>query len=183
MRNEIAVPLIALSVAMNVAVIGVWAGHAALAGGEAGRAAEKTEIRHPLHHRLDLTAGQQRALEPKVSELKDRTRDLNMELGRLRAGLLDMIDSENPDPAALAARQDEITAVQARLQRLVVEQLLAEKEILTPAQRQELFMLLRDRCGCAGHSGMGVPCDGGSPCGENKNPESNPCKCTKGGCR
>jgi Spy/CpxP family protein refolding chaperone len=40
------------------------------------------------------------------------------------------------------------------MQELVINHILAEKELLTPEQRKELFDLLRQRSGCGGRGPM-----------------------------
>ena len=180
MKRAALVPLLSLSVAMNLAVAGAWIGHAAFADRTGVVENEKAEFKHPLHSRDDLTAGQRKALEPSVAELNRTARELNVELARLRACLLDLVASEKTDMQAIDACKKDIINVQARLQNLVVSQLLAEKEILTQPQRQELYGKLRDRCGCAGHPGLGVPCGGNTPCGSGTGPGRKPCNCSKG---
>ena len=180
MKRAALVPLLGLSVAMNLAVAGAWIGHAAFAGRTGGVENEKADLKHPLHSRDDLTAEQRKALEPSVAELNRTAKELNDELARLRACLLDLVASENTDMQALADCKKDIIDAQARLQDLVVSQLLAEKEILTQSQRQELYGKLRDRCGCAGHPGMGVPCGGNTPCGTGAGSGRRPCNCSKG---
>jgi hypothetical protein len=54
-----------------------------------------------------------------------------------------------PDIEAIRATQDEMLAAKRSIQELVVDHLLAEKEVLTPGQQQQLFAMLRNRTGCA----------------------------------
>jgi Spy/CpxP family protein refolding chaperone len=80
--------------------------------------------------------------------------------------MIDLIASTRPDRQAIAAKQDEILAGQRKMQELVIEQLLSEKQVLTPQQQKDLFDLLRQRGGCAGHGPMmmGMPGGEGTTC-------------------
>jgi len=72
--------------------------------------------------------------------------------------LIDLIASDNPDRDAISAKQEEIRAGQQRMQQLVVEHLLAQKEVLTAEQRKKLFALIRQRSACHGPGRMmGLP--------------------------
>lgn len=181
MRKEIAIPVMALSIGMNVALVGIWIGQAAMAERTGTENEGKISMRHPLHAREDLTDDQRAALEPRIIELRKRTGELNDRLARLKAKLLDLIASEDTDMKALAAVQEEIVSVQASLQEIVVEQLLAEKEILTPEQRKDLFDKIRNRCGCYGRFGSCGPGGSGNGCSRpEQNDKSGPCNSTKG---
>jgi Spy/CpxP family protein refolding chaperone len=57
--------------------------------------------------------------------------------------MIDLIAAAQPDRQAIAAKQEEILAGQRKMQELVIGQLLAEKQVLTPQQQKELFDLLR----------------------------------------
>lgn len=75
--------------------------------------------------------------------------DASAEVERHRVELIAAIFAEDVDRAKLEAERDAIARVQAEQQRLLLEQLLAEREILTPAQRVRLAQLLLDQPGGA----------------------------------
>jgi Spy/CpxP family protein refolding chaperone len=157
MWKKIAPLLVVLSVALNIAFISVWAVHAARAHW-ATEVNGDSEMWCPLHRRLNVTDDQWRRIEPRIAEFRTRTQTICAEMNRLRTELIDLIASDNPDRQAIAAKQEEIRAGQQRMQELVVEHLLAEKQVLTAGQQKELFDLIRQRSACHGPGRMmGLP--------------------------
>ena len=158
MWKKIAPLLVVLSVALNVAVVGVWAAHA-VRGHSSGqdrcvRDDGKEGVWCPLHRRLNVTDEQWQRLEPRFEQFRRDSEALCREVTRRRGALIDLVASPQSDRQAIAAKQEEILAGQHRIQQLVIDHLLAEKEVLTPHQQQELFDLLRRRSGCAGYRPM-----------------------------
>lgn len=157
MRGRILPLLLIASVAMNVAVLGTWA-FRALGTPSPGVETYTGEVWCPLHRRLGVTEDQWRRIEPLMKEFRRRSQAICTDLNRLRGELIDLIAAEEPDPAAIAAKQEEIRAGQKRMQGLVVEHLLAEKDVLDAGQQRELFVLIRQRIVCHGPGRMmGLP--------------------------
>ncbi|MFO7897568.1 MAG: periplasmic heavy metal sensor, partial [Planctomycetota bacterium] len=126
----------------------------------------------PLHRRLNVTDEQWRRIEPRLEAFRDRTRAICTRMNRLRGEMIDLIASDDPDRDAIAARQEEIRAGQRQMQQLVIEHLLAEKEVLTPEQQRELFHLIRRRSACHGPGRMmGLPDAPSSPGGREGQPQ------------
>lgn len=149
MWKKMAPLLIVLSVTLNIAFIGTWVGHAAATL----RAAQETyegEVWCPLHRELAVTSEQWQQIEPRLEAFRAEAQAVSAEMNRLRAELIDLIAGPQPDRQAIAAVQDEIRIQQRRMQELVVEHLLAEKEVLTTEQQGELFEMIRRRSGCMG---------------------------------
>lgn len=171
MWKKIAPLLIVLSVALNIAFISVWAVHAARSHWPTD-APSREDAWCPLHRRLNVTDEQRRQLEPRIAEFRSRSQTICVELNRLRTELIDLIASDNPDRQAIAAKQEEIRAGQQRMQQLVVEHLLAEKQVLTAEQQKELFDLIRQRSACHGPGRMmGLPGAGSSPGSRKDQPQ------------
>lgn len=141
--------LIVLSLAMNVAFIGAWVVHAVRAD-QLVDEAEENGVWCPLHRVLGVTDEQWKRIEPRVSEFRHRSQMIRSEMNRLRTELIELIAADEPDMEAIAAQQEQIRAGHEQMQGLVIEHLLAEKEMLTDQQRLELFDLLRERIACAG---------------------------------
>jgi len=152
MWKKIVPLLIILSVALNLAFVGVWAAHS-IRGRWFGRGPCRTgtghsEINCPLHRRLGATPEQWKRIEPRVAEFRKSSQEICAEGMRKRGEMIDLVAAPEPDREAIAAKQEDILDGQRRMQQLVIEHLLAEKEVLTPAQQKELFDLLRRRsCG------------------------------------
>jgi Spy/CpxP family protein refolding chaperone len=62
---------------------------------------------------------------------------------RLNVDLLDLIAASETDSAAISAKQEEILGLHRRMQDLILVNLLADKNDLTPEQRTRLFDRLR----------------------------------------
>ena len=153
MWKKIAPLLIVLSVALNVAFIGVWVVHAARAHWFVDETRD-AEMWCPLHRRLNVTDEQWQRIEPRIAEFRRRSQAICAEMNRSRTELIDLIAADEPDRQAIAVKQEQIRAGQQQMQRLVVEHLLAEKEVLTADQQKELFDLIRQRGACHGPSRM-----------------------------
>lgn len=141
--------LIVLSLAMNVAFIGAWVVHVVRAD-QLVDEAEEGAVWCPLHRVLGVTEEQWKRIEPRISEFRHRSQMIRSEMNRLRIELIELVAADEPDMEAIAARQEQIRAGHEQMQELVIEHLLAEKEMLTDEQRMELFDLLRERIACAG---------------------------------
>lgn len=106
----------------------------------------------PLHEYLGLDADQTRRWHEIERPFVQQFDAASAEVERHRVALIGAIFAEDVDRAKLEAERDAIARVQAEQQRLLLDQLLAEREILTPAQRVRLAQLLLDQPG--GASGM-----------------------------
>lgn len=106
----------------------------------------------PLHEYLGLNADQTRRWHEIERPFVQQFGAASAEVERHRVALIGAIFAEDVDRAKLEAERDAIARVQAEQQRLLIDQLLAEREILTPAQRVRLAQLLLDQPG--GASGM-----------------------------
>ena len=147
--------LILLSVGLNVAFVVAWAAHAlpSRAGGpRRGRSGEG--IWCPLHRELGTSEEQWQEIEPRLKQFQERCQELCRHLNQLRGEMIDLVAAAEPDRAAIEAKQEEILAGQRKMQGLVIEHLLAEKQLLSPEQREQLFEMIRRRSQCAGHGPM-----------------------------
>jgi Spy/CpxP family protein refolding chaperone len=174
MWKKIVPLLVILSVALNLAFIGTWAAHAIREHGchgtwFAGRHNEA--IWCPLHRQLGANEQQWQQIEPKLTEFRKSAQAICQDVARKRGEMIDLIAATQPDRQAIDAKQEEILASQRKMQELVIEQLLAEKQVLTPGQQQELLDLLRQRSGCAGHGPMMMGLGGGANSGS-----THPCR-------
>ena len=161
MWNKLKWFLIVASFALNLAVASVWIAHTlpvSFAHEEAGPPTTTSQIWCPLHQQLDVSAEQWTRIEPQLQQFRESAQAVSKHIGRLRSEVLDLIAMPTPDRDAIAAKQEQIRASQRKMQGMVVDHLLAEKEILTAEQGEQLLTLLRehssgDRGGHAGLSG------------------------------
>lgn len=144
--------LIVASVALNFAFVGVWLAHAIPAGvgGELAPSPPATQGRTwcPLHEKLNLTDEQWEQIEPRLKEFRQSAQSVCQNVSQLRLEMVELIAAPTPDLEAIASKQEEIQAGQRKMQGLVIDHLLAEKEILTPEQEERLFTMIREQSGC-----------------------------------
>jgi Spy/CpxP family protein refolding chaperone len=160
MRRKIGILLVVVSVALNIAFIAVWATHAIPRHlCRHGRDGQREGVSCPLHRNVGVTEAQWHELEPHLQEFRQASRTACAEVNEDRAALIDLIAAPRIDRAAIKAKQDEILEGQRKMQSLVIDHLLREKETLDATQQETLFRMLRRRSGCAGHGpmmGMGI---------------------------
>ena len=154
MWKKIALMLIVLSVALNVAFISVWAFQTVRSHWPAGHIEDHGKVWCPLHRHLNVTDEQWRQIEPRMKEFLRNSQDICQDINRLRGEMIDLIAADEPDRQAITAKQDQILAGQGRMQQLVIEHLLAEKQVLTVEQQKELFDMIRRRSACSGPGRM-----------------------------
>lgn len=140
--------LVLASLGLNLAFLSVWIAHAwpKLA---MGQPQPETAVWCPLHRTLQVTPRQWAQIEPQLGQFQTAVGALCSRSDAMRSEVIDLIAADEPDLDAIEAKQEEILATKRQIQRLVVEHLLAEKELLTPQQQQHLFSMLRNRTGCA----------------------------------
>ncbi len=147
MWKQIQPALVLLSIALNAAFAGVWLAYAA---GSRSRSQEQrcepTDISTvwcPLHRQLNVSADQWNAIEPRLRSFRASADGICAQIGELRRGIIDLLAAENPDLEAIKAKQAEVLEGQRKMQGLVIDQLMVERQVLTAEQRQRLFEMLR----------------------------------------
>lgn len=131
--------LLAASLALNAGVIG-----AVVAERFTAQARTDTEALNLPDH-LQLTPEQrQRWNDIEQGFLTDLAGNWK-EIRAHRERLVREVFSSQPDRAAIDAEQAAIAALQDAQQRRVIQQLLAERELLNDAQREKLMSLLLSR--------------------------------------
>jgi len=133
MKRGTLVYLLVLSVLFNVGAVVATAYQV-----HRNTGAEQVDIARKLQ--LDpQQAGRWKALE--AGFLVDLDAEW-LEIGRRREALIRAIFAAQPDPQAIEAHRAAIAELQIRQQRRVIEQLLRERELLRPQQREQLVELL-----------------------------------------
>lgn len=119
----------------------------------------------PMIGQLGLTEDQQMERQSLWNEFKTKSDELRKEINALRGQMIDLMSATETDRQAIEAKQEEILSAQEKMQTLVIENLLAEKEILTPEQQKKVFDMIRTRCGCGRH-GLSFGYSGLEGCGQ-----------------
>jgi len=156
--------LVILSVSLNVAIFTtwLWQSRSAWPGGwpwhsrGANTGAGDTKgvnadagIWCPLHRQLGVSKEQWRRIEPRLAVFRAKAQALRQKMDSLRMNMVDLIAAPQVDQEAVEAKREEIHAAQAMMQKIVIEHLLFEKELLTPSQQKMLFGMIRTRCICS----------------------------------
>ena len=153
--------LVILSVALNVAFAGVWLAHVAAARVESCEnrcvPGDSGSVWCPLHRELNVSAEQWSQIEPHLRAFRAEADEICRQISSQRAEIIDLLAAPDPDLAAVKTKQEDVLAGQRRMQSLVIEQLTAEKEVLTPQQQERLFDMLRGRSGCDHRGPLLVP--------------------------
>jgi Spy/CpxP family protein refolding chaperone len=129
-----------LLIVVNVAALltlgyGRWCTH------HGGRTAELGGA----HKELGLTAVQEAQIAPLRSAFHAELARLRPALRAKREELVRLLAAPEPDRAQVNEVVKQINSLQAELQNAVLEHLLAEKKILTPAQQEKFISILRTK--------------------------------------
>jgi hypothetical protein len=170
MSPRIRLLLIILSVSLNVAFIAAWGmktmtqkTYAAKQEPSLSCSRDSCGVWCPLHRALGTTDEQWRTLEPLQRRFKTASAPFSFTMDSLRAVLSVQLAQSPVDRIAVEATQEQILGVQRQMQSLVVNHLLEEKPVLTAAQQEKLFSLMKGNGICAGYGGM-MDGQGGKNC-------------------
>lgn len=124
-----------LSLALNVGVLGAVAYRALVPAG-----ASTAGVNLPRHLQLspEQLSRWQASETAFLAQLAAAAHDIRLHRDRLVRAIF----SETGDPAAIEAERAAIARLQDEQQKLVIRQLLLERELLNPAQREQLARLL-----------------------------------------
>lgn len=156
MWKKMKIAILIFSVALNASFVTMWAIYALPK--HFGRTGLKEDsnakncVSCPLHRKLGMSEKQWQEIEPRLIEFKTSSQTVCREVNQMCKEIIDLIAAPQTDFEAIRAKKDEILAGQRRMQELVISQLLAEKEILTPQQQKSLFDMIRQQRDCAASS-------------------------------
>jgi Spy/CpxP family protein refolding chaperone len=150
--------LVILSVSLNAAFLGVWAMRtvpkpvhpAKMVCGQDSTC----KVWCPLHRALGTTDAQWSELEPRQREFLNQSQTMCGRVNRLRTEMIDLMAQPDANRDSIRAIQEEIISAQRSMQDLIVNQLLAEKQVLNAEQRAKLFAMMRETGGCAARGSM-----------------------------
>jgi Spy/CpxP family protein refolding chaperone len=108
------------------------------------------ERREPYHVRaferkLGLSEAQAQQMKALRDSLKVDIQPLRTQLNTRREAFYQLMMAPEPDRAAIERLQNEMDSLQVEIKRRVVEDMLAQKRILTPEQQREFFSMLKKR--------------------------------------
>jgi len=154
--------LLAMSISMNVAVLGAAGVHWLRDGGTARRTIEGAKSALLA---LDLSSKQEARFHELRADLHTFRDSCHERMMGLRKQLLAALMTEPPDRDRIAEVMEKIVARQAHLQQRIVDHLLAEKAVLRPEQLPAFNTVLRRHVlgprvgapGCLGADLHGAP--------------------------
>lgn len=107
---------------------------------------ERQRVRRiSLKERLGLTDLQAEQMEATRKSLDERIKPLRVALGEKREYFFQLMVADRPDRMKIDAVQTEMDSLQAEIKRLVIDHMLAQREILTPEQQKQYFSMIRNR--------------------------------------
>jgi Spy/CpxP family protein refolding chaperone len=156
MWNKFQKPLLILSLSLNLAFVAIWLMHtvpsSVTAQKEPPDTVENAAVPSSLHRELGVTLDQWSRIEPHILRFRQSAREQQQIMQALREQLIDLLAAGEVNTAAVRAKQEEILAGQRRMQDLVIELLLQEKDVLTSEQSRALLKVIHRQCKCSGDS-------------------------------
>jgi Spy/CpxP family protein refolding chaperone len=101
----------------------------------------------PIRGYLDLIAltnEQKRQVEDIRRDFLPKVEGIRQSLRGNRLQLNELLFAEVPDMKTIAEKSNEISALQAKLEREVIDHILQEKELLSPEQKREFYQVIRN---------------------------------------
>ena len=157
MSNRALLMLLLLSAAINLGVLGratyryccTW-----MEGQPAGHFMPTSQS--PAYADLQLSNLQADQIDGIHAEVQRRLEPLREEMKRLRREFLDLFGAGTTDRRTLELKIGEMSAVQEQIEKVVVDSLLQEKDVLSPEQQGALLKLLERRFRQEDHHGTGT---------------------------
>ncbi len=103
--------------------------------------------RSSWEERFDLSASQSEQMKVQHEVLVEKIRPLRDVMQGKRDHFYELVMVTAPDRAAIDRVQDEMDSLQADIKRLVIDNMLAQKEILTPEQQSQFFNMIKKQYG------------------------------------
>jgi Spy/CpxP family protein refolding chaperone len=108
----------------------------------------------PLHRALGTTEEQWRTLEPVQRQYRAASQSVCGTVNSLRADMIDLLARPDPNRDSIRVKRDQIIDAQRKMQDLTIEHLLSEKQVLSAAQQDKLFSMMKRGDGCAARGTM-----------------------------
>jgi len=131
-----------------------------------GRLLRDSDLRKQVGISDDQVAKiRQQESEFRKTEIRDRA---DLEVKRL--DLKDLLESDNPDRAAIDSKLQEISASQMALEKAAIDHSLDMRTAITPAQREKIRQIMKDRWQRGGPGGQGPAAGRRGPRGAGPGP-------------
>jgi hypothetical protein len=164
MWHEIRPCLLALSLGLNVPFVSMWAMRGVPASdstrpnipppavvrsngsennfrsgfrGSKGRA--PVDVSLDMYRRMGVSDEQMEVIKPRVVRFLDAYSELSKQRRQYSLELVNLVAADSPDHDAILEKQEQVIECHRRTQEIVVQNMLADTEILTPDQQKALF--------------------------------------------
>jgi Spy/CpxP family protein refolding chaperone len=158
MSRKALIIILIVSIGINLGLLGFMAFNAAR---ETRLFAERRPLPHWLGTIEGITPQQKDRIDTIMTEGRKPIETLLNDLFQRRCELNVLITQRDPDLAAIDAKIVEISGIQAQMEKLIVQQIIAVRAVLTPEQ-QEILTDYMGRCM--------TPPSPGSPFGDGMRP-------------
>ena len=101
--------------------------------------------REPVFLQLDLTTDQLAWFKAERDKFHAGLQDLGQEIKARQMELIDLLGASPPDQQGIVRKQEEVRRLQATVQDRVIVHFLHASAVLTPAQRDRFFQLIKAR--------------------------------------
>jgi hypothetical protein len=152
-KNVIFGFLVTCSLVLNLAVLGVWVTHV-MSHSFTIKNKCPTSDSFPLLQSLQLNNQQLNSIKPQIETYQISAQEICCKVRDARAALINEIEKPQPDTVVLNQLRNKIFAGQQTMQDLSIHQILLEKEMFSPEQRNRFFSIIRNNMGCDGRPGM-----------------------------
>ena len=146
MKKKLIIWGVILLTAINVAALTTSA-YNHLGRDDSSRREHRREGRSSWEERLGLSASQSEQMKVQHEVLVEKIRPLRDVMQGKRDHFYELVMVTAPDRAAIDRVQDEMDSLQADIKRLVIDNMLAQKEILTPEQQSQFFNMIKKQYG------------------------------------
>lgn len=111
------------------------------------RSERRREKRSSWEERLGLTTVQSEQIKTMRGALMDDIRPLREAMKVKRDRFYELVMAPSMDRAAIDQVQGEMDSLQADIKRMVIDHMLAHKDVLTPEQQTQFFEMMKKRYG------------------------------------
>lgn len=146
MKKKLIIWGVVLLTAINVAALTTSA-YNHLGRDDSSRREHRREGRSSWEEWLGLSASQSEQMKVQHEVLVEKIRPLRDVMQGKRDHFYELVMVTAPDRAAIDRVQDEMDSLQADIKRLVIDNMLAQKEILTPEQQSQFFNMIKKQYG------------------------------------
>lgn len=144
MKNKIIVYGLALVVVINITALLTFAYHRWVQPYMKSTDFRAADSSVSFERRLCLSSDQSNCLRELMASYDAEIKDIQAQMKEKRRALVEEMKKETPDMASLDKLVEEISRLQAEIQKKAVLNIFKEKNILTPEQKERFFRLLEN---------------------------------------